>query len=62
MSKMNKKYVVDDHVIIKRQNRTNIHFMRSAGNFQRENPLRLRSGGNCSKNNEGRSGSNAAFF
>jgi len=39
---MNKKYVVDDHVIIKRRNHTNIHFMRSAGNFQRETPLRLR--------------------
>jgi hypothetical protein len=62
MSKINKKYTVDDHVIIKRQNQTNIHFMRSAGNFQRETPLRLRSGANCSKNNGGRSGSNAVFL
>ena len=61
MSKMNKKYVEDGHVIIKRQNQTNKLFMRSAGNFQRETTLRLRSGANCSKNNGGRSGSNAVF-
>ena len=51
MPKKNKKYVEDGHVIIKRQNQTNIHFMRSAGNFQRETKLRLRSGANCSKKN-----------
>jgi len=62
MSKMNKKYVEDGHVIIKRQNQTKIHLMRSAGNFQRETKLRLRSGANCSKNNGGRSRSNAVFF
>jgi hypothetical protein len=42
MAKMNKKYVENGHVIIKRQNQTDIYFMRSAGNSQRETPFRLR--------------------
>jgi hypothetical protein len=60
MSKMNKKYVENGHVIIKRIKPTYVHFMRPAANFQKETPLRFRSGANCSKKNGGRSGSNAA--
>ena len=62
MSKMNKKYVEDGHIIIKRQNQTKIHFMRSPGKCQRETKLRLRSGANCSKKDGGISGSNAVYF
>jgi hypothetical protein len=62
MSKMNKKYVEDGQVIIKRQNQTNKHFMRSVGNFQRETPLRLRSGENCNKNNGGIKRLKCCFF